>query len=106
MAVESHKLLDLLDTKFGDQYDVQVGEWDAANMIADVLLVDGSSTNEIMEVATRSQTRLILSTARKQSRGGEGPSMSGWTRVVHERISHRFLEGHSTDCRFYSTPTS
>jgi hypothetical protein len=40
ILLKSNKLLDLLESKYGDQCDVQVGDWAAAKIKADVVLVD------------------------------------------------------------------
>jgi hypothetical protein len=88
ILLKSSKLLKLIESKFGDQCDVQVGDWNAANMKADVVLVDGSASQAEFEVANRSESRIVLSTTRRRSNSNRC-STSGWKQVHRERISHQ-----------------
>jgi hypothetical protein len=91
VLLESNKLLSLIESKVGDTCDVQVGEWESAQMAADVMLVDGVASAEVLEVANKSGARLILSTVRR--RRAKGVSGKGWIQVCRERISHQFVGG-------------
>jgi hypothetical protein len=53
--------LPLIEQKLGDQCDVQVGGWETANMLANVVLIDGPALGKALKVASRSGARLILS---------------------------------------------
>jgi hypothetical protein len=92
ILLKSNKLLSLIEAKFGDQCDVQVGEWHLSNMMADVVLVDGPADPGTLDVATRSGARLVLSTTRTRSRRKQ-PEGTGWKQVARERISHQFVGG-------------
>jgi hypothetical protein len=90
VLLQSDGLLGLLDQKFGNDYDIQIGQWEAANMHADVLLVDGPASPEVLQVASRSHAKLVLSTTLKRS---HSLSNTGWKLVSRERISHPSVGG-------------
>jgi hypothetical protein len=54
--------------------------------------MDGSVNQEVFEVASRSEARLLLSTARRRSRTKNGPTPD-WKLVNRERISHQLVGG-------------
>jgi hypothetical protein len=91
VLLSSNQLLSLIEDKVGDTCDVQVGEWGSSQMQADVVLVDGVATRDVLDMASRSGARLVLSTVRKCS--SKGVSRTGWTQVERERISHSFVGG-------------
>jgi hypothetical protein len=90
VLLQSADMLRLLDHKFGNDCDIQIGQWEAANMHADVLLVDGPASLEVLQVASRSHAKLVLSTTRKRS---HSLSNTGWKLVSRERISHPSVGG-------------
>jgi hypothetical protein len=103
VLLKSSKLLGLIDAKLGDDCDAQVGDWQTAAMRADVLLVDGVADDAVMGVAQRANARLILSTAQKRSR----LTVTRWTQVSRERISHQFVGGVTesmVDLSIYQPP--
>jgi hypothetical protein len=89
ILLKSNRMLDLIDKTFGHQCDVQVGDWDRANLKADVALIDGVACVEALAAADRSGARLVLSTSRTRSRPGKGT----WCQVGRDRISHHSVGG-------------
>jgi hypothetical protein len=91
IMLQNDTLLNLLDSKVKANCDVQVGNWHLARMQADVVLVDGVASSDVLNLAQQSGTRLILSTQRKRCSNRATPSE--WTQVGRERISHSFVGG-------------
>jgi hypothetical protein len=83
ILLKSNKLLRLIDQKYGDQCDVQVGNWGEANMKADVILVDGPASRAELLVASRSKARLVLSMIRRRSNSSKS-CVDGWKQVFRE----------------------
>jgi hypothetical protein len=105
VLLKSSKLLGLIDNKFGDTCDVQVGDWSCAQMRADVVLVDGIANDEVLQVAKSAGARLVMSTVRK--RRTIGFSATSWNQVGRERISHQFVGGITdrvVDLSIYQPP--
>jgi hypothetical protein len=92
ILLKSDKLLDLLEKKYGDQCDVQVGDWASTQMKAEVILVDGVVDKEVCAVASKSEARLMLSTTRKRSRA-KNDLPSSWKLTTRDRISHKLVGG-------------
>jgi hypothetical protein len=67
VLLKSSKLFDWIESKFGNECNVQVGDWELAQMRADVVLVDGIANNDVLNVAQQAGARLVLSTVRKRS---------------------------------------
>ena len=89
VLLQSDHLLSLVEQKVGDECDVQVGDWESAQMQADVVLVDGPVSAEVLRMASKCGARLILSTIRRR----QALSGLGWTQVCRERVSHQFVGG-------------
>jgi hypothetical protein len=68
ILLQTNTLLDAIETRLGNDCDVQVGNWESANMVADILFVDGSATYASLQVATKSGVKLVLSTTRKRTK--------------------------------------
>jgi hypothetical protein len=81
VLLKSAMLFDLVEEKLGDKCDVQVGNWESAQLQANVVLVDGSAETEVLNVAQRAGACLVLSTVRKRKSCG---SDSSWTQVIRE----------------------
>jgi hypothetical protein len=67
VLLQSDSLLGLLDQKFGNDCDIQIGQWEAANMHADILLVDRPASPEVLQVASQSHAKLVLITTRENA---------------------------------------
>jgi hypothetical protein len=62
--LKSNKLLQLIETKIGDKFNVQVGDWESVNMQADILLINVIvASHKMLTVASTIGAKLALSTA-------------------------------------------
>jgi hypothetical protein len=91
ILLKSNKLMDLLESKYGDLCDVQVGDWTAAKIKADVVLVDGVANYEVLEVASKCEAKLVCSTMRTRAKASK--TKHGWRIVARERIAHQQVGG-------------